>query len=98
MPYVLSFKNPDTFEKPSDTVEEALLNYEQVQHSVGWDQELSNARLSDIQKKTFVDLYPGIGAKEVIEELESVWEWHPEDSLKIRPVLKERYRTHSVER
>lgn len=37
MPYVLSFKNPDTFEKPSDTVEEALLNYEQVQHSVGWD-------------------------------------------------------------
>lgn len=93
MPYVLSFKNLDTFEKAFDTVEDALVNYEQVQNKVGRGQELSNVRLSDVGKKTFVDLYPGIAVKEVTDELESVWEWDLADSLKIRPVLKKRYRT-----
>lgn len=93
MPYVLSFKNLDTFEKTFDIVEAALVNYEQVQNKVGCDQELSSARLRDVGRKTFVDLHPGIAVQEATDELESVWEWEPADSLKIRPVLKKRYRT-----
>ncbi|KOX98838.1 hypothetical protein AM274_28885 [Pseudomonas nunensis] len=93
MPYILSFKNVDTFEKSFDTVEDALVNYGQIQNKVGWVQGLSSAKLSDVEKKTFVNLYPGIVVKEATDELESAWEWDPADSLKIRPVLKMRYRT-----
>lgn len=91
MPYVLSFKFQNIQEERFDTVSDALASYQQLQQQFGYGLELLEARLVCNERNTFVDLSPEVTLEAVSEELESVWRWDPEDRLKIRPVLKERY-------
>jgi hypothetical protein len=96
MPYVLSFKTSGVYEIHLDTVSEAITTYDEIRELIG--DGLKNcgatAKLYRPEKGTFVQLYPGIGVLEVTCELESIWEWAANDRLRIRPVLKKRYRAY----
>lgn len=91
MPYVLSLTQSGNDGKHFDTVSDAVAFYEKPQNEGAllscWTE------LKCPRKNTFVHLFPGISVQMAEDELESVWEWEPEDRLKIRPRLKMRYRT-----
>ncbi|MNM47915.1 hypothetical protein D3C81_588900 [compost metagenome] len=92
MPYVLSFTHLGSHEKSFDTVSDALTFYEDIQ-KIGIAGLNYSDQLRCHEKGTFVTLFPGISVQIATFELESVWEWEPEDRLKIRPKLKQRYQT-----
>ncbi|PZP09377.1 MAG: hypothetical protein DI621_06675 [Pseudomonas protegens] len=95
MTYRLSLSGFQDAVEHFHTVVEALDFYESLQEREreGGAPGAGRAELHCLQRNTFVVLLPGISVQTVTEELETVWEWAPEDRLKIRPMLKERYRT-----
>lgn len=93
MTYRLSLSGFQDAVEHFHTVIEALAFYESLQEREGDAPGAGRAELHCLQRNTFVVLLRGISVQTVTEELETVWEWAPEDRLKIRPMLKERYRT-----
>ena len=91
MPYVLSFDGQEENTTVFDHESDAIAHYEAVLFDTG--DHFHNAKLTCTERNTFVSMFPGITGETVTSELETVCEWAPEDRLKIRPVLKERYRT-----
>lgn len=83
MPYVMSFATCGHEDRHFPNVSEAIEFYA--------EQQREGVQLRHPARGTFVDLTPGITVPEATEELASVWEWGPDDPLKIRPRLKPRY-------
>ncbi len=89
MPYILSLEAPNLGEHHFDSVSQAITFYDELLNRGAAPN--SDAKLLNPKQGTYVLLHPGITVQTATLELESVWEWAPEDPLKIRPVLKERY-------
>lgn len=91
MPYILTVEALESREHYFDSVAQAITFYSELQLG----EETANrfgAKLRNPTQGTHLDVYPGVTVQSATQELESVWEWAPEDQLKIRPFLKERYR------
>ena len=56
------------------------------------DRPLDNPTLHCVPRQTYCTLLPGLGVDSVVQELDSQWEWAATDTLKTRPILKEKYR------
>lgn len=92
MPYVLSLSDQEGSDRHFQSVTDAMAFYETLQSHEGGSRLNGSEELRCSERNTFVTLFPGLSVQTVTSELESVWEWAPEDRLKIRPILKERYR------
>lgn len=92
MPYVLSIEARASCEHHFDSVDQAITFYDRLVRDENRD-AIFRVTLRSSRQGTHVDLYPGMTPQSATLELETVWEWAPDDRLKIRPVLKERYRT-----
>lgn len=83
MSYVLSTAAADQDDRHFSTIGDALVFYQEAKPN--------GAQLRFVEKKTFINLSPGITVEMVEQDLASIWEWEPEDTLRIRPKLKQRY-------